>query len=93
LVGSLEALSDLGSQGLLLGIGLVAAVRLDPFLDFGIPILYQANAFGILAVLVLDLIVGKSDFFGQVLNAVDPILQNQARIQRFGLRHPLHEIY
>jgi hypothetical protein len=70
----------------------VAAIGLDPFLDFGVAVFDETNAFIVLAILVGDLFVDETDFFGEVLDAVDPVVENQTGIGRIGLRHLLDEV-
>lgn len=81
--------ADLGAQSVLFRVRLVAAIRFDPFLNLGISVVDHADALVVLSVLVRDLILNELDLLGQVLNAVDPVVEDQARIEGLGLRHPL----
>lgn len=79
----------LGAQRILLRVRLVTAICLDPFLNLGVSVIDHAQALVILSVFVGNLILDELDFLGQVLHTVDPVVEDQARIEGLGLRHPL----
>ncbi len=89
LVGAGIVVADLSAQRVLLWVRLVAAIRLDPFLNLGVSVVDHAHALVVLSVLVRDLILNEFDLLGQLLNAVDPVVEDQARIEGLGLGHPL----
>jgi hypothetical protein len=65
----------------------------DEALYLRIAILGRLKCLGALSVLVCNLILQKSYLLGEILNAVDPIVEDQARVQRFAAeRHPLDEV-
>jgi hypothetical protein len=92
LIGSCIVLADLGAKEFLLRVGLMAPVRLDPFLYLPVAVLDDADAFIVLAVLVGDLLLDETNLFGEVLDTIDPVVEDQAGIEGLGLRHPLDEV-
>jgi hypothetical protein len=93
LVGTIIVVKDLGSELILFGVGLMAAVGLDPFLDLAISILYEADAIVVLSVFVGNLLVDEANLLREVLDAIDPVIEDQAGVEGLSLRHPLDEIY
>jgi hypothetical protein len=45
-----------------------------------------------LTIFIGDLFLYEADLFGEVLDAVNPVVEDQARVEGFGLRHPLDEV-
>ena len=80
-VGFGVAVADLGAECVLLGVRLVAAVGFDPFLNLAISIFDEADAFIVLAIFVGDLVLNEANLLGQILNAVDPVVEDDARIE------------
>lgn len=92
LIGSRIVLADLGAKEFLLRVGLMAPVRLDPFLYLPVAVLDNANALIVLAVLVGDLLLDETNLLGEVLDTIDPVVEDQAGVEGLGLRHPLDEV-
>lgn len=98
LVGKLLCLGEVGADQLavrlLLRVGRMAAVRLDPFLNAAVAIFYYLDALGRLAVLVRDLILDELDLLGQVSDAVCPVVEDEGGIEGgVERRHdPRHEV-
>jgi hypothetical protein len=74
LVGFGVAIADLCAEGVLLRVRLMAAIRLDPFLNFGISVLDKPDALVVLAVFVGDFILDEADLLGEILDAVYPVV-------------------
>ncbi|KAJ3527050.1 hypothetical protein NM208_g10899 [Fusarium decemcellulare] len=92
LVGSGIVFADLRAKEILLGIWLMATVCLYPLLYLSIAILDYTYAFIELSVLVGDLLLDEADLLGEVLDTIDPVVEDQAWIEGLGLRHPLDEV-
>lgn len=98
LVGKLLCLGEVGADQLavrlLLRVGRMAAVRLDPFLNAAVAIFYYLDALGGLAILVRDLILDELDLLGQVSDAVCPVVEDEGGIEGgVERRHdPRHEV-
>lgn len=92
LIGLCKVLPNLCAQQLLFRVRLVATIGLDPFLYLAVAILNHANTFSVLAVFVGDFLLDETDLLGEVLDAVDPVVQDQTRVEGLGLRHPLDEV-
>lgn len=83
---------DLASHVLLARIDVLAAVRLDVFLNFAISVLDELDALVVLSVLVGDLVLEETDFFGQILHAVEPVIEDYGRVERLDGRHLPDEV-
>ncbi len=92
LLGQGEVVSDGRPVFLLLGVGMVAAVGLDPLLYAGIPIVDLAHQLVILAVLVCYLVLQEAQLLGQVLGPADPLVEDQRGIERLDRRHLPDEV-
>jgi hypothetical protein len=92
LVGARKGFPDLRTEVVLLRVRFVAAVRLDPFLNLRVAILYKADTFVVLSIFVGNFFVDEADLLRKILHPVDPVVQDQAGIQRLGLRHSPDEV-
>lgn len=80
-------LQDLASQVFLARVDVKAAVGLDVFLNLPISVLDELDALMVLSVLVGDLVLEEADFFGQILHAVEPVIEDYGRVERLDRRH------
>lgn len=70
----------------------MAPIRLDPFLYLSVTVLNCTYTLAVLTILVGNLFLHETDLFGEVLDTVDPVVEDQAGVEGFGLRHPLDEV-
>jgi hypothetical protein len=75
---------------LLFGVRLRAAINPDPFLDLGVLIIYDPEAFRNLAVFVGDFLLDELDLLGKVGDAVRPV-EDEGGIEGFDRRHGLSD--
>lgn len=92
LIGTDEVVAHLRSHALLARVRLVTAVRPDPFLYLSIAVLNQLYAVAILPVPVGNLILQEANLFWKILNAVEPVVEDDGRVESLGRRHPPDEV-
>jgi hypothetical protein len=67
-------------------------LSLDPFLYLSVSVFDDASALGSVAVFIGDLLQHEANFLGEILNSIYPVIENQGRVEGFGLGHPLDEV-
>lgn len=67
--------ADLGAQQVLSRVRFMAAIGFDPFLNLGIAVFDHPDTLVVLPVFVGDFVLHEANLLGEVLNAVDPIIE------------------